>query len=164
MKIRLELVFSLFFVAVFLSVLALISSQKLIINITHSLPSTFYWSTPLSPDDELNYFDVVGYLPPDEAFNPFNAKFLKLIRGKPNDVISMQEINNEKVFFVNNQKLGVAKAKSKKGNPLEAGAVGVLPENQYFVWTPHEDSYDSRYKKMGWIQRSNILIRAKPIF
>lgn len=145
----------------------LIASGKLIVNVTPSLPQTFFWATKLKPDEELKPFDLVGYKPPtgEDVINPFNANFLKYVRGVPGDVITAQETDNATtVFFINGEKIAEAKNADSLGHYLEAGPTGTLTEDNYFVWTPHENSYDSRYKTMGWINRNAMLVRAKPIF
>lgn len=50
-----------------------------------------------------------------------------------------------------------AKAFSLQQEPLEPGPQGLLAEGQYYVWTPHKDSFDSRYAKMGWIDAPQLL-------
>ena len=39
-----------------------------------------------------------------------------------------------------------------------------LPEDRFFVWTPHPDSLDSRYEVTGWIARDQVLGRARVLF
>lgn len=145
---------------------ALVASGKVLINVTPSLPQTFFWASKLKPDEPLKAYDLIGFLPPEgeEVINPFNARFLKIVRGVPGDEIDSHLINGKKIFFINEEAIGEAKQQTSSGKILEPGPTGILTEDDYFVWTPHEDSYDSRYKTMGWIKRSDILVRAKPIF
>jgi conjugal transfer pilin signal peptidase TrbI len=70
----------------------------------------------------------------------------------------------DRVFHVNGTPVGVAKALSRQGKPLEPGPTGILPAGRYYVRAPHPDSLDSRYRLTGWISESQIIGRAYALF
>lgn len=94
---------------------------------------------------------------------PYEAGFgfIKIIKGVPGDVVSMDEKHN---FYVNGEYVGTAKSKSKKGVPLQPGFTGVIPEHHFYAFAPHKDSLDSRYALTGLISESDIIGRAYPVF
>jgi conjugal transfer pilin signal peptidase TrbI len=88
------------------------------------------------------------------------AIFVKILAGVPGDRVTRMG----PAFFVNGQAVGTAKPLSSTGVPLEAGATGVLPPDQYYVRATHPDSLDSRYALTGWILRDQIVGRAHALF
>ena len=100
--------------------------------------------------------DYVAIRPPKNRFFPAWLGFLKRVRGVAGDVIE----ERGRKFFVNGEELAYAKPQSLKGVPLQVGPVGVLPPGHYWVWTPHPDSFDSRYADVGWINQSRGIGRA----
>jgi conjugal transfer pilin signal peptidase TrbI len=40
----------------------------------------------------------------------------------------------------------------------------MIPQGKYFVWTPHIDSYDSRYDEIGLVDERTIIGVAYPLF
>jgi len=127
-----------------------------ITNIDQSLPGLFYQiNRGELPDRD----DVVGMRVPENPYYPDGAPFLKIIRGIPGDMVTC---DNRK-FFVNGVFAGVAKEQTKRGNPLTLGPTGVIPPDNYFVWTPHKDSYDSRYGEVGWVTKQHILGTARRV-
>lgn len=67
-------------------------------------------------------------------------------------------------YYVNGQRIGHAKARTRFGEPLAPGPTGVIPPGHYFIYTPHPDSYDSRYADIGWIRPEQEVGRALPLF
>ncbi len=59
--------------------------------------------------------------------------------------------------FVGDKLIGVAKTHSLKGAPLEIIASGVIPVHKFFAYTPHKDSFDSRYNDLGLIDAKDII-------
>ncbi|MBU1161771.1 MAG: S26 family signal peptidase [Proteobacteria bacterium] len=65
-------------------------------------------------------------------------------------------------YYCGNRFLGLAKTKSKKGDPVQPFVFnGVVPINKIFVTGGHKDSYDSRY--FGFVERSKITGLAIPL-
>lgn len=91
---------------------------------------------------------------------PAGVTFIKLLAGQPGDTVA----RDGALFIVAGMPLGQAKPLSRRGEPLEPGPAGTLPEGRYFVFAPHPDSLDSRYALTGWIAREQIIGRARAIF
>ncbi|MCP5152447.1 MAG: S26 family signal peptidase [Chromatiales bacterium] len=100
--------------------------------------------------------DVIALRPPPNRFFPRPLGFLKVVRGVPGDVVT----RDGRLFLVNGEPVGVAKSHAHNGEPLTPGPEGVIPPDHYFVWSPHPDSFDSRYADIGWIASDRILGRA----
>jgi len=65
-------------------------------------------------------------------------------------------------YYCGNRFLGLAKTKSKKGDPVQPFVFnGVVPINKIFATGGHKDSYDSRY--FGFVERSKITGLAIPL-
>ena len=92
---------------------------------------------------------------------------VKDVVGFSGDIISVKKANGIKHIYINEQDYGVIKEFSLKGEKLypivEVNNSLVIPQGYYFVWTPHKDSYDSRYKSIGLIHKSQIIGRAYEI-
>ncbi|MBL8528846.1 MAG: S26 family signal peptidase [Burkholderiales bacterium] len=91
---------------------------------------------------------------------PAGVTFVKLLAGLPGDRVTRVDRD----FYVNGIPVGTAKVVSRRGDPLELGAIGVLPAARYYVQAPHPDSLDSRYRLTGWISADQIIGRAYAIF
>ena len=68
------------------------------------------------------------------------------------------------IFYINDNYVATAKTHSLKGEPLTPSSEGVLGKGQYYVFTPHKDSFDSRYQKMGWVNQEQIIGVAYPLW
>ncbi|MDF3047701.1 MAG: hypothetical protein K0R73_819 [Candidatus Midichloriaceae bacterium] len=90
----------------------------------------------------------------------YEGNFVKLVGGMKGDVVTA----TDRRYSVNGRPVGYAKAHSKDGRPTNLGPVGQIPEGQYFVYTNHPDSYDSKYKEIGWVGSANVVGVAYPIF
>ena len=135
------------------------TGMRVAVNATDSLPGLLYLVVPLEPDEALRRGETVAFVPPPNPAYPDGFPFIKRIAGVPGDLVAW----DGRTVYVAGRRLGVAKLRSLSGRPLARGPEGVIPEGRYFVWTPHEDSYDSRYAEIGWIPRSRILGRAHRI-
>jgi len=123
------------------------------LNIDNSLPGYVY----LVVRDELPLRDeIAAFKTPPNPYYPENAPFIKVVRGMPGDTVTRAG----RSFFVNGKRIGWAKEQTRNGRPLTPGPTGLLPPGHYFFWTPHIDSYDSRYGEIGWITTDRILGRA----
>lgn len=149
-----------------LLIFGLLASDRLAINGNQSLPGQLYWLSPLMDEDRLKHGDIVAFIPPENRFYPSGRRFLKLIRGIPGDhVVRIEQNNGQSQFLINGAAVGLAKTETRLGSEkLLPGPVGEIPEGQYFVWTPHVDSYDSRYADIGWVDLSAITARAYRLF
>ena len=127
------------------------------LNATHSLPGTLYLIErgALPQRGEHVAFRWAGGGP-----YPAGVTFIKVLAGQPGDTVTREDAT----FVVAGTALGQAKPTSRRGEPLEPGPTGTLPEGRYFVFAPHPDSLDSRYALTGWIAREQIIGRARAIF
>lgn len=126
---------------------------RLAYNSSESLPGVLYLiavgQLPLRGQ-------LIAFYPPRNRFYREGMFFVKQVRGVGGDVVTRRDRD----FFINDQHLAQAKALSLKGLPLQPGPEGVLPDGSYWVWTPHPDSFDSRYADVGWIPPDRVLGRA----
>jgi len=127
------------------------------LNATHSLPGTLYLIERGAPPQRGEHvaFRWAGGGP-----YPAGVTFIKVLAGQPGDTVARYGAT----FVVAGTALGQAKPASRRGEPLEPGPTGTLPEGRYFVFAPHPDSLDSRYALTGWIAREQIIGRARAIF
>ncbi len=128
------------------------------ISETPSLPETVFLIVKheLPKKGELLVFRA----PKTVKYYPVGFRFTKIVRGVSGDRVSFEG----RRVFVNGQYLGVAKERSQQGKPLDLGPSGIIPSGHYFVWTPHKDSYDSRYADIGWIKPDMVEGRAIALF
>jgi len=133
------------------------SHYALGLNATHSLPGTLYLIErgALPQRGEHVAFRWAGGGP-----YPAGVTFIKVLAGQPGDTVTREDAT----FVVAGTALGQAKPTSRRGEPLDPGPTGALPEGRYFVFAPHPDSLDSRYALTGWIARKQIIGRARAIF
>lgn len=145
-------------VTVWLVSLALSPWYRLGINGTDSLPGVLYLvlkqQLPEAPGD------LVAFHPPKNRFYRDGMIFIKKAIGMPGDEVTREGSR----FYINGEYVGTAKHRSRTGDPLRPGPIGVIPDGHYFVWTPHPDSYDSRYEDIGWISKDRIIGRAVRLF
>ncbi|MBP6103523.1 MAG: S26 family signal peptidase [Gammaproteobacteria bacterium] len=119
-------------------------------NLSHSLPQKV-WLIRLSQNPVRG--DYVLFKAPFSVGLGENGTVIKQVIGVPGDEV----LRIDRDFFINGSYVARAKAFSRQQEPLEPGPQGLLAEGQYYVWTPHKDSFDSRYAKMGWMDASQLL-------
>lgn len=82
-----------------------------------------------------------------------DLSLIKQVMGMPGDEV----LRLDRDFWINGAYVARAKAYALTGEALKPGPQGLLAEGQYYVWSPHQDSFDSRYAKMGWVARAQLL-------
>ena len=137
------------------------TSHALMINVSPSLP---FWAIWTSRNELPQRGDIILFTPPaspllQKHFGTRPQPFGKIVSGMPGDLVTRED----RTFHVNGRPLATAKLKSRLGEPLALGPTGKVPENCYFVTTPHKDGFDSRYGAIGWICRDRILGTGRPI-
>lgn len=122
------------------------------LNFTNSLPNYFF---VIDKNKAAERNDIVMFSSPedDAGFIPEGAKFVKVLVGLPGDNVTFKE----QKFFINGEFFGEAKTHSLKGKPLEKNHNHKLGADEYFVFTPHKDSFDSRYIYIGYISKEQII-------
>lgn len=133
---------------------------QIALNITNSLPGTLYVVDISDPNYQPKLGDIVAFKAPPGGLYGDHAQFLKIIKGQAGDIVTW----HQRTFFINDEVLGVRAERSSGGEPLGQGFEGKIPSNKYFVWTPHEGSYDSRYSDIGLIDRRSIIGPARLLF
>ena len=103
--------------------------------------------------------ELVAFRPPPNDFYR-HGWFIKYVKGVPGDVVRW----DGRRFAINGQTLGSAKLRSENGIALDRGAEGHIPQNNYFVWSEHVDSFDSRYGQIDLVSRDRIIGRAYRLF
>ena len=126
------------------------------VNATGSLPGYVYLViTSHRPAKN----ELVAFRPPPNDFYR-HGWFIKYIKGVPGDVVRW----DGRRFAINGHPLGSAKLRSEHGMALDRGAEGRIPENRYFVWSEHVDSFDSRYGQIDLVSGDRIIGRAYRLF
>lgn len=103
--------------------------------------------------------ELMAFWPPKNDFYN-NIWFVKYAKGVAGDVVDVRGQS----FFLNGEYVGDAKTVSAMGVPLQAAKPGRILGGYYFVWTPHKDSFDSRYAQIGLISERSVIGRAYRIF
>ena len=139
-----------------LMLLTALLSPWLVTNIDDSLPGLFY---QIERGTLPARGEVAALRVPANPYYPIDAPFLKIVKGLPGDRV----MRIKERVYVNGEYVGIAKPFTRRGNPLTPGPTGVIPPGRYFIWTPHPDSYDSRYGEVGWIKAERFLGTAKRV-
>ncbi|MBP9728630.1 MAG: S26 family signal peptidase [Gammaproteobacteria bacterium] len=120
------------------------------INLSESLPQKV-WIVHLHKTPKRG--DYIVFRAPLQTGLGHNSTLIKQVRGVPGDVVT----NLFGHFFINDEYIAQAKSHSLTGKPLIPGFEGRLKEGEFYVHSPHPDSFDSRYKAMGLIHADTIL-------
>ncbi len=97
---------------------------------------------------------------------PAKAELMKRVVGMPGDVVlRLPHADTERYYAWHQVKTpqGVAmpavavRRFSRGHNPLPEGAVGVIPDQQFFMQGDHPDSLDSRYANPGWVRADQLV-------
>lgn len=137
------------------------TNHALMINASPSLP---YWAIWMSRAGIPQRGDIIVFTPPHSAllkkqFGTRPQPFGKIVSGMPGDLVTREG----RTFLVNGRAVATAKPTSRLREPLALGPTGRVPENCYFVTTPHKDGFDSRYAAIGWVCQERILGTGRPI-
>jgi conjugal transfer pilin signal peptidase TrbI len=120
------------------------------INITESLPErvfiVFKGQLPTKYDQLLVY-----KLPHNERFA--GKQFIKRVGGMAGDYV----VEKDNKYVINGKFLGTAKTADRNGLSVEKQPARMIPKNQYFAYSTHKDSYDSKYKEVGLIRVNDIV-------
>lgn len=128
------------------------STYTIGINLSDSLPQKVFLIQKNASFDKGDYIQL-SHQSSDEKFFKNGVMMVKQIIGSPGDKIEFKE----REFFINGEHFGKTKPLSKDGRNLEQNKTKTLDKNEYFVYTPHKDSFDSRYTHMGYISPTQIV-------
>ena len=90
----------------------------------------------------------------------YQGEFLKIIKGVEGDKV----VHDDSAVYINNEYVGIIKERGRNGDLLQAGPTGIIPKGECFVAGKHKDSFDSRYKNIGYVKKNNIIGTAYLIF
>ena len=128
------------------------------INATPSMPGRLYLVELRERPPRRG--ELVAFQPPPTPAYPPDAVFLKYVVGLPGDRVE----TSGRQWHLNQRLLGRIKRHALSGRRLEPGPQGHIPVGRYAMWSPEEDSYDSRYQEIGWIDRNRIIGFARRVF
>lgn len=96
--------------------------------------------------------EIAAFYPPVGNLYSDHIWFGKYIIGVGGDTVTIKGRD----FYINDLFIGAAKEYTTMGKKLEMSNSGVIPNDYYFMWTKHENSYDSRYQDINWIHKSSV--------
>ena len=140
----------------FRSVQAWSEDHFILINQTQSLPN---WVFIVDKGTLPRKGDMVAFIPGPNAYYPDKLPFVKIVRGVGGDKVTIEGVD----IVVNGQRLGAIKSLTGANPKVTAMDEGAIPDGHYFVWSPSPDSFDSRYKEIGYVENSRIIGRARPL-
>jgi conjugal transfer pilin signal peptidase TrbI len=125
------------------------------INITPSLPYTIFIANYFSKELTKGAYCAVkrGVIAPE--------KLLKQIMGVPGDIL---EVKEDKVFINDKFIAQLVKKSSRSGTVYHAISSQIIPNDKYFLFASHKESYDSRYEEFGLVDIKNIEREVWPIY
>ncbi|WP_127472002.1 signal peptidase I [Thiomicrorhabdus aquaedulcis] len=132
-----------------------LTNQTIGFNVTDSLPQTVFL---IHKTNEFSKGDFVQFSYKADAENllPEGARLVKKVVGVPGDTVRFEAGK----FFINDVEFGLVKELALTGKPLKQNVSKTLSSDEYFVFTPHVDSFDSRYIHMGYISKSQVFGKA----
>lgn len=126
------------------------------VNATHSLPQTLFVVHQKALPKRNQH---ISFTASEQSKFP-GRNLTKIVKGVPGDEVTVQG----QAIFINGNYIATAKTLSQDGQPLAPIRQGTIPKAHYFVWTPHKDSYDSRYQSLGLIHEKDIVGVAYPVW
>lgn len=127
------------------------------INQTDSLPQSLFL---IQLNASVHKGDYLAFHPKQGTPFKHDAILTKIVVGTEGDVVTVKD----RLVFVNDRAVGLAKPKSLKGEPLDPINPVTIGRGQYYVMGLHKDSLDSRYSMLSLIDRSHFVGRAHPIW
>lgn len=128
------------------------------LNETDSLPGLAYLIT--KGPATFKRGDLIAFRGGPNKRYPDGFPWVKIVAGVGGDRVAA----TNGWYYVNDRRIGWAKPRTRFGELLAPGPTGVIPPGHYFIYTPHRDSYDSRYADIGWIKPEQVVGRAYPLF
>lgn len=100
--------------------------------------------------------ELIAVHAPNTPFYDHDPSFIKYVYGVQGDLVQFDPQGN---FSINGELKGRAKPYSSSGVKLEHSSGGIIGNGQFFLGTPHKDSFDSRYKIIGNLNEKAIIGR-----
>lgn len=143
-------------------------NYKLSINVSNSLPfRVFIVDRNKSSIDKAKAGDYIQFRNNNTHY--YNGKNItKRILATGGNELDIHQLNKPenniqaKIQFDNI----VLKVKNytKFGTKIHTNNIKIIPKNYYFIYGINEDSFDSRYREFGLINREDIIGVARPLF
>ena len=127
-------------------------NYKIILNQSSSLPFSFVIVKKGELPQRIDDIFVFRIKNP-KAYDKKEMLFIKLLAGKEGQNIEYKQ----DLMFVGGKEIGIVKKMSLKGRLLEGIKTKTIKKKQFFAYTPHRDSYDSRYNEIGLINANQII-------
>ena len=136
-------------------------SHALLINSSESLPNwAFFIEKNKTPErGDYVFFKLIPTAITRAHWGDNAPSFGKVVYGLPGDIVSRQG----STVFVNGKPVATLKPKSKRGEILVPGPIGIIPRDHFFLATAHKDGFDSRYADIGFVPRRQIIGTVDPI-
>lgn len=131
-------------------------NHYILINQTQSLP---HWAFIVDKGVMPAKDDMVAFTPGPNPYYPDDIAFVKIVRGIGGDAVSIEGTQ----IAINGETLGPIKALTGANTNVTAIEAGPVPSDAYFVWSADPDSFDSRYKEIGYVPEARIIGRARPL-
>lgn len=126
------------------------------INETKSLPFKVF---VVIRNHKPNLGDYIDFWPPENEFYS-GISFIKQVVAEPNDFVDC----NNRERLIDNEIVAIAKETSSDGRKLHQGPCGLVPKDHLYVIAPHRDSFDSRYREIGYVPFEAVRGVAYPLF
>ena len=91
----------------------------------------------------------------------YGGKIIKQIIGQPGDLLRWDEQGE---LWVNAFKVGAAHKESWDHRALNPIRKHIIPNDYFFLWSPHPRSFDSRYEEFNLIKQSELGGRVIPLW
>lgn len=137
------------------------ASHAFLINATESLPN---WAFLVEKEKAPRRGDYAFFRVPRTPlitahFGADPKPFGKRVVGMPGDLVTRAG----NVVSVNGRAVARTKPLTRRGEVLVPGPVGRVPNDCYFMATPHPDGFDSRYADVGFICRDRMIGTGVPV-
>ena len=103
--------------------------------------------------------DYVDFWPPENEFYS-GISFIKQVAAEPNEYVECID----RMRLIGNEVVAIAKENSSDGRYLHLGPCGWVPQEHLYVLAPHRDSFDSRYREIGYVPFASVRGVAYPLF
>jgi len=150
---KIKIIFGFCFLIFFSSLVFLILRKfEIVINYSESLSYKFVVIDKAKKPINKGQI-AVFYVFDNKQLGVKKIKFIKILGGSAGSSIL---VNDNKIFIDNNF-IGIIKEYSKNNQKLNSISSQIIPAQKYFFYSPHPDSFDSRYQEIGLIDEKNIV-------
>lgn len=147
-------------IVLMLAALYYVKVNHVMVNLSASLP--FYAVKTDLSDKMFVYDDLIVFKTKYKAYEGENL--IKEVKWLPGDAVSYFEKLDHTYVLLNDVIIGEVHPYDRKGKPLHRGFEGVIPDEHYFVYTPHPKSFDSRYDELGLVHERDVIGKAHVLF